>query len=93
MARKNRQTAAARGASPAAPATALGKARWMLEAGDVRRAREYARQAASAGTEAEQAEGRALLELLKPDRAALLVIGGVLLLIVLAAWLAILRTH
>ena len=94
MARKNRQTAVARGgASPAAPATALGKARWMLEAGDVRRARQYAQGAARAGSEAERAEARALLERLAPDRTALLVIGGVLLMIVLAAWAAILRTR
>ena len=77
----------------AAPAGALGKARWMLEVGDVRRARAFAEEAAASGPEAERVEARALLDRLRPDRGALLVVAAVLLLIVIAAWLAILRTH
>lgn len=91
MARKTRQ--AALSASPSAPPTALGKARFMLEAGDVRRARRYAQEAAGSGPEAERAEARALLERLTPDRGALLVAAGVLVLILIATWLAILRAH
>ena len=94
MASKNRQTAAVRGGPGAAePASALAKARQVLDEGNVRRAREYAQEAASTGPEAERGEARALLDRLAPDRTVLLVIGGVLLLIVLAAWAAILRTH
>ena len=94
MARKDRQAKAAlRPASSPAPATPLGRARWMLEAGDVRRARQYAREAADAGPEGERGEARELLERLQPDRAALLVAAAVLLLIAVAAWVAILRVH
>lgn len=100
MARKSRQGGSARPAEAhrepaagAAPATALGKARWMLEAGDVRRARAFAEEASASGPEAERAEARALLERLRPDPFALLVVAGVLVAIVIAAWLAILRTH
>ncbi len=65
----------------------------MLEAGDVRRARQYAREAAEAGPEAERGPARELLERLQPDRGAMLVAAGVLLLILAAAWLGILRTR
>jgi hypothetical protein len=89
MARKNKQA----GAAPAAPPGALGKARFMLEAGDVRRARQFAEEAAASGTDAEKAEARALLEHIRPDRAAILTVAIVLLMILFAAWLAILRPH
>ena len=69
----------------------LGKARWMLELGDVRRARELAGQAAGSGSEVEKEEARALLERLAPDRGILLAAAAVLALIVLATWMAILR--
>lgn len=76
-----------------APPTSLGKARWMLELGDVRRARAFAEEAAAAGSEAEKAEARALLERLAPDRGIMLSAAAVLLLIMLAAWVAILHVH
>jgi FimV-like protein len=73
--------------------TPLAKARWMLEAGDVRRARALAQEAATTGPEAERAEARALLERIEPDRAALLTAAAVLAMILFAAWIAILRAH
>jgi hypothetical protein len=88
MAKKNRQTN-----EPAAPMGPLGKARFMLEAGDVRRARHYAEEAASSGTDAEKADARVFLEHIQPDRAALLTVAIVLLMIMFAAWTAILRPH
>lgn len=92
MARKTRQTGVPqRAASPTTPSTALGKARWMLESGDVRRARAYAKEAATSGPESEREQARALLDELGPDRTAVLVVGVVLLLILFAAWAAILR--
>jgi hypothetical protein len=91
MATKGRQPGAA--ASPPQPQTPLGKARWALEAGDVRRARELAAAAARSGPEAERAAAEALLRKLGPDPRALLTAAAVLLLIVIAAWLAILRTR
>jgi hypothetical protein len=63
----------------------------MLAAGDVRRARELAEEALRTGSERERVEARALLEQIKPDRAALLTVAIVLAMIVIAAWLAILR--
>lgn len=65
----------------------------MLAAGDVRRARELAEEALRTGPEPERADARALLEQIKPDRTALLTAAIVLGMIVLAAWLAILRPH
>src|SRR3954468_18757610 len=89
MARKDRQKAP--GVSATQPQTPLGKARWALEAGDVRRARQLAAEAARSGPEAERAEAQALLDRLGPDLAALLTAAAVLVLIVFAAWAAILR--
>ena len=91
MARKNKQTGDR--AAPAAPDGALGKARFMLESGDVRRARQYAEEAAANGSEAEKAEARALLDHIRPDRTAIVTVGIVLLMILFAAWIAILRAH
>jgi len=88
MARKDKPAA---GASPPQPQTALGKARWALEAGDVRRARQLAAEAARSGPEAERPEAEALLRKLGPDPRALLTVAIVLVLIAIAAWLAILR--
>ncbi len=65
----------------------------MMNAGDVRRARGFAEEAASSGPEAEREEARALLERLRPDRVAMLTAAGALLLIIVAAWVAILRTR
>ena len=78
-------------ASPPQPQTPLAKARWALEAGDVRRARQLANEAARSGPEAERPEAEALLRKLGPDPRSLLVAGIVLVMIVIAAWLAILR--
>lgn len=71
----------------------MGKARWMLQLGDVRRARAFAEQALGSGSEVDKAEARALLDRLGPDRAAMLAAGGVLALIMVAAWVAILHGH
>jgi hypothetical protein len=90
MARKDKPAA---GVSPPQPQTALGKARWALEAGDVRRARQLAAEAARSGPETERPEAEALLRKLGPDPRALLTVGAVLVLIAIAAWLAILRGH
>jgi len=89
MARKGRAPPSV--ASPPQPQTPLAKARWALEAGDVRRARELAAEAARTGPEAERAEAQALLQRLGPDLRAVAVAAVVLLLILVAAWLAILR--
>jgi hypothetical protein len=92
MARKGKQETR-REAPSGAQATPLAKARWGLEAGDVRRARRFAEEAATSGPEAERAEARALLERLRPDRGAILVAAVLLLIIVIAAWAAILRAR
>ena len=96
MAKKSkagRQEAAERKPDPAVPASPLARARWAMEAGDVRRARALAEEAALSGPEAERAEAQKLLARLGPDPAALLVASLVLLVIVLAAWAALLRAH
>src|SRR5207249_491191 len=54
MAKKGKLPSAV--ASPLQPQTPLAKARWALEAGDVRRARELAAEAARAGPESERVE-------------------------------------
>ena len=88
MARKEKPGA---GASPPQPQTPLAKARWALEAGDVRRARQLAAEAAQSGPEPERAESSALLRRLGPDPRALMAVAVVLVLILVAAWLGILR--
>lgn len=96
MAKKSkagRQEAAERKPDAAVPASPLARARWAMEAGDVRRARALAEKAALSGPEAERAEAQKLLARLGPDPAALLVASLVLLVIVLAAWAALLRAH
>jgi hypothetical protein len=72
--------------------TPLGQARAAYEAGNVRLARKLA-EAAAAGPEAERDEARRFLEATAPDRQALLTVAAVLVLIIVAAWLAILRHH
>lgn len=89
MAKPGKPTQAA--ASPPQPQTPLAKARWALEAGDVRRARELAAEAARSGPQSDRADAEALLRKLGPDMRAMAVAAAVLLLIVIAAWLAILR--
>jgi hypothetical protein len=89
MAKRNRQIAPA--VAGTQPDTPLGKARWALEAGDVRRARRLAAEAAENGPESERAAARALLERLGPDMRAIAVAAVVLALILVAAWAAILR--
>ncbi len=74
-----------------APVSALARARVALERGNVRRARALLAEAAGAGPEGEREEARLLLERTRPDPRALLTVAGVLLLILLASWLAILR--
>jgi hypothetical protein len=91
MARKGKPPPAV--ASPPQPQTPLAKARWALEAGDVRRARELAAEAARSGPESERPEAEALLRRLGPDMRAIAVAAGVLVLILIAAWVAILRTR
>jgi hypothetical protein len=91
MARKGKPSTAA--VSPPQPQTPLARARWALEAGDVRRARQLAAEAARSGPEPERPEAEALLRRLGPDMRAIAVAAGVLVLIILAAWLAILRPH
>jgi FimV-like protein len=96
MAKKSRQAGvpdARRDVSPGPPSTPLGRARWLLEVGDVRRARSLAEEAVKSGPEAERAEARALLDRLRPDRASILTVAIVLLLILFAAWAAILRVR
>ena len=89
MAKKPRPPAAA--ASPAQPQTPLGRARWALEAGDIRRARTLAAEAVRSGPEAERADAQDLLKRLGPDPRAILTAAVVLVLIQIAAWAAILR--
>jgi hypothetical protein len=91
MARKGKLPATV--ASPTQPQTPLAKARWALEAGDVRRARDLAAEASRSGPEAERAEAEALLRRLGPDPRAIATAAAVLLLILIATWLAILRPH
>ena len=74
-----------------APAGALDRAREALERGNVRRARELLAEVAASGAEREKEQARRLLERTGPDRKALLTIAGVLLLILVATWAAILR--
>ncbi|MFN2547057.1 MAG: hypothetical protein ABR567_06485 [Myxococcales bacterium] len=99
MAKKSRQAGAARAPearrdlSAGPPSTPLGRARWLLEVGDVRRARQAAAAAADSGPEPERAEARALLDRLRPDRNSILTVAVVLLLILFAAWAAILRVR
>lgn len=77
----------------AEPATPLARAKWSMEVGDVRRARELAREAARTGAEADRAEAERMLARLRPDPVALLTVAAVLVLIVLALWAAILRAR
>jgi FimV-like protein len=73
--------------------TPLVRARMALESGDARRARKLAAEALKDGPEAEKDEAGKLLQRLEPDPQPLLVAGGVLVLIAIACWLAILRHH
>lgn len=93
MARKNKQAAPAPQREPPAPASPLARARQALEAGNVRRARKLLSEAAASGPEAERREAQALLARSAPDRVALLTAAAVLLVIIVAAWLAILKAH
>jgi hypothetical protein len=96
MAKKSkagRQVAAERKPEAAVPASPLAKARWAMEAGDVRRAGVLAEEAARSGPEEERAEAQKLLARLRPDPVAILVASLVLLAIVLAAWAALLHAH
>jgi FimV-like protein len=96
MAKKGRQAGAAearRDIQAGPPSTPLGRARWLLEVGDVRRARSLAVEVAKSGPEAERAEARALLDRLRPDRDSILAVVVVLVLILFAAWAAILRVR
>ncbi len=74
----------------AAP-TPLWLAKEALAAGDARRARALAEQAAASGPEGEREEARKLVERLKPDAQSIYAAAVVLFLILLAAWLAIFR--
>jgi hypothetical protein len=93
MARKSKQAAPAPQREPPALASALARARQALEAGNVRRARQLLSEAAASGPEAERREAQALLARLEPDRVALLTAAAIVMVVILAAWLAILRAH
>jgi hypothetical protein len=75
------------------PESPLEKARWALEVGDVRRARSLAEEAARSGPDADRAEAGRLLTRLRPDPVAMITVAAVLLLIIFAAWAAILRSR
>ncbi|HEY2027936.1 MAG TPA: hypothetical protein VGH20_01895 [Myxococcales bacterium] len=79
--------------TPVAPKTPLGQARAALQAGNVRLAHKLAAEAAATGPAAEREEARQLVRSLSPDPQPLLVVAAVLILIIIAAWLAILRHH
>jgi FimV-like protein len=74
-----------------APVSPLARARVALERGDVRRARQLLAEVAEAGLAGEREEARRLLERTGPDPRALMTVVLVLLLILFAAWAAILR--
>jgi FimV-like protein len=74
-----------------APLTALARARAALARGNVRQARQLLREVVASGPEGEREEARTLLERTNPDSRALLTAAGVLLIILIATWLAILR--
>jgi FimV-like protein len=92
MARKNKQAAPAPQREPPAPASPLARARQALEVGNLRRARQLLSEAAASGPEAERREAQALLARTDPDRVALLTAAAILIVIIVAAWLA-LRAH
>jgi FimV-like protein len=92
MARKNKQAAPAPQREPPAAASPLARARQALEAGNLRRARQLLSEAAASGPEAERREAQALLARTDPDRVALLTAAAILIVIIVAAWLA-LRAH
>jgi hypothetical protein len=79
--------------TPVAPKTPLGQARAALQVGNVRLARKLAAEAAATGPEGERDEARQLAQSLSPDPQPLIVVAAVLILIIIAAWLAILRKH
>jgi hypothetical protein len=79
--------------TPVAPKTPLGQARAALQAGNVKLAHKLAAEAAATGPEAEREEARQLVRSLSPDPQPLIVVAAVLILIIIAAWLAILRKH
>src|SRR6185312_1436432 len=90
---RSRMAKKAKAKDVSGPVSPLDKARWSLEAGDVRRARSLAEEAARSGPEGDRAEAERLLARLRPDPVALLIVAGVLVLIVIAAWAALLRTR
>ena len=73
------------------PASALVRARHSLDAGNVRRARAEAAESLRSGPDADKAPAQALLARLAPDQGALLAAAAVLLVVLFAAWAAILR--
>jgi FimV-like protein len=96
MAKKSKQAAARPAAAEGKggpESTPLSRAREALEAGDARRARTLAKEAAQSGPEPEREEARKLLARMAPDPVALLTVAVVLLLIAVAAWAALLRAH
>lgn len=79
--------------TPVAPKTPLGQARAALQAGNTRLAHKLASEAAATGPEGEREEAQKLERSLAPDPQPLMVVAAVLILIIVAAWLAILRKH
>jgi FimV-like protein len=71
--------------------TPFMRAKMAMESGDARSARKLATEAAQSGPENEREDARKLLARLEPDLQPMLVGAGVLILIIIACWLAILR--
>jgi hypothetical protein len=76
---------------PARKGAALAQAEEALARGDTRRSRAILRQALAADPAVDRAPAEALLQRTRVDPVALGVAGAVLLVIVLAAWFALLH--
>ena len=81
----------ARKSESGAPRTPLQRAQAALQAGNVRLARQLAEDAAANGPPADREEARRFSRRLDRDLQPILAAAAVLILIILAAWLAILR--
>jgi hypothetical protein len=76
---------------PVPPGSALAQAKEALARGDTRRSRAILRQALATDPTVDRAAAEALLQRTRVDPVALGVAGAVLLVIVLAAWFALLH--
>jgi hypothetical protein len=68
------------------------RARQALEAGNVRRARQLLAEVVASGPEGDRRDAQALLARIEADRVALLTAAAILIVIIVAAWLAM-RAH